>query len=176
MRLGSGRRSGSTAARRRQSDSSSVRSTRADRPGTTLVELIIVLMIASILATLAAPPITSYWNGRQIIQARDAFILTAAGARSSAAERGDLVLMNVYPDSNSVVLTDRNGTVVDVLRLQTDGTRAQMVGPELSICYLPRGYAHPGCRDGRDLPTSVGFTRGGDTLWAQITLGQVRRR
>lgn len=147
--------------------------TPLNRSGFSLLELIIVVMVGGILAGLAAPPITSYWSGRQMIQARNAFILASAGARSTAVELGDLVVMSVYPEGDSIVWTDRAGNLIDVLELEIDGTRADLVGPEISVCYMPRGYVHPTCRDGGDLPASVGFARGGDTLWAEITLGQV---
>lgn len=143
------------------------------RPGFTMIELVIVLIIGAVVTALAIPPMSSYLQGRNMQQARDAFIMIAAQGRIAAVEDGDLVLMEVSPATDSVVLMQRDGTVIDVLDLRDRDRRADLVGDEITICYMPRGYAHPSCRDGGDLPASIGFAFDGDTIWAELTLGQV---
>lgn len=146
------------------------------RPGFTMIELVLVLLIGGVVAAVAIPSMSSYLRGTNMQQARDAFIMIAAQGRAAAVEEGDLVLMEVSPATDSVVLTQRDGTLIDVLDLRDRDRQADMVGDEITICYMPRGYAHPSCRDGGDLPASIGFAFDGDTVWAELTLGQVERR
>lgn len=146
------------------------------RPGFTLIELVLVLLIGGVVAAVTIPSMSNYLQGRNMYQARDAFMMIAAQGRAAAVEEGDLVLMQVSPATDSVVLTQRDGTLIDVLDLRDRDRRADMVGNEITICYMPRGYAHPSCRDGGDLPASIGFTVDGDTVWAELTLGRVERR
>src|SRR5688500_675954 len=71
--------------------SRSMRRTRtqdgSDRRGFTLVELAVVLTIASILIGVAAPRITGAFQQRDVTGVRDSVILVAARARANAMER-----------------------------------------------------------------------------------------
>lgn len=144
------------------------------RPGFTLIELVLVLVIGGILAAVAIPPVSSYLQNRHMIQARDAFIMMAAQARAAAMEEGDYVLMTVSPDDDDVVVTRRDGTVLHTLDFTTGRTTDLLGDAEITICYTPRGFAHPACLDGGELPETFGFTSGGDTVQAQLTLGRAR--
>lgn len=106
-----------------------------------------------------------------MIQARDSFIMIAAQARAAAMEEGDYVLMTVSPDDDDVVVTRRDGTVLHTLDFTT-GRRADLLGSGITVCYTPRGFAHPACLDGSSLPATFGFTSGGDTVEAELTLGR----
>lgn len=145
------------------------------RPGFTLIELVIVILIGGLLAALAVPPLGAYVEGRNRVQARDAFMMVAARARAAAVEEGDFVLMTISSTGDSVVVTSqRDGAMIDVLRLYSGARKADIVGDgEFTVCYSPRGFAHPSCQDGADLPHLVGFASGGGTAWARLTLGQV---
>lgn len=141
------------------------------RPGVTLIELVIVMLIAGVLIALAYPPMRSYIASRDRLQERDALVMIAARARAAAVEKGEFVLMTVSPTDNSVVVK-HNGDVIDALRPRS--TIAREAGTsDITICYSPRGFAHPSCRDGGTLPDRVGFTSGDKTAWALITLGRV---
>lgn len=143
------------------------------RPGFTLIELVLVLVIGGILAAVAIPPVSSYLQNRHMIQARDSFIMMAAQARASAMEEGDYVLMTVSPANDEVVVTRRDGTTVLHTLDFTTGRTADLLGnAEITICYTPRGFAHPACLDGTSLPETFGFTSGGDTVQAELTLGR----
>lgn len=145
------------------------------RPGVTLVELTIVLMISGVMASLAFPPITATWERWQMLQARDEFIMASSVARAAAVERGDLVVMTVVPSAGAVVLRERDGTVIETFRVGTNGRRIELVGPGLTVCYLPRGHAHTSCGSGSSLPESIGFSTGTDTVWASVTVGRVEK-
>lgn len=141
------------------------------RPGFTLIELVLVLMIGGILVAVAIPPVSSYLQSRHSLQARDAFIMMAAQARAAAIEEGDYVLMTVSPADDEVVVTRRDGSVLHSLDLST-GRSADLQGTEITVCYTPRGFAHPSCLDGDALPATFAFTSGGNTVEAELTLGR----
>lgn len=154
---------------------------KPDRRGFSAVELVFVMLIAGTLMGLAMPAFRSYRNQREVMNAQHAYQMVAARARAAAVERGDVVILmtRIYRDSVFVMSGDMSDTL-EVLDFRNGETRADILldgtpAPFL-ICYMPRGFAHPSCKDGEYLPAKIGFTTwaGADTAWAVINaVGQV---
>lgn len=153
------------------------------RGGFTVVELLFVVMIAGILMSLAVPAFHDYIDRRGVMNARSAFSMAAARARAAAVERGDMVILmvRIYRDSVFVMSADEADTleVIDYRStgdspadILVDGTPAP-----LRLCYSPRGFIHPSCKDGEFVPRTIGFESRngtGETAWAVINAaGQV---
>jgi prepilin-type N-terminal cleavage/methylation domain-containing protein len=149
------------------------------RQGFTVIELLMVLTIVGVMSMMALPRMGSYMSKREAVNARDAFLLAAGRARSAAVERGEVVVLRVAPSEESVVVTNGSASdTIHVLDLKDGDMRADIVSATaIRVCYVPRGYAHPSCGSGSDLPLDVGFAGPGDTVWATIkAAGQVERK
>lgn len=148
------------------------------RPGFTMVELLIVVLIAGILGTVAFPGFSQYRQRREAMNAQDAFTGAASRARAAAVQRGEVVLLWVRPDADQTLVLSSDGADT-ILRLDLGGgeIRADLIGMGLTVCYLPRGYAHPSCGDGASLPQRIGFGNPVDTVWSVINaVGQVQEQ
>lgn len=157
------------------------RARRHARPGFTIVELLFVILIAGILMSFAVPAFREYNSRREVINARHAFMMSAARARAAAVERGEVVVLmvRIYRDSVFVMNADWTDTL-EMIDYREGEIRADIILEDtpapFRICYMPRGFVHPSCQDGEYLPTSIGFTNwtGADTTWATISaVGQV---
>ena len=147
----------------------------APRSGFSIIELTIVLMVGSILTSIA---ITSFngVSGRYAVGgARQSFMSMHARARAQAIEYGQTVRLNVDPGDDSVWLSRGNeilelldfGEVFNVdVRTSTDAN--------LWVCMSPRGFADTGCNNFSSTVT-VDFLLPSDTASVSIlTLGQMR--
>lgn len=154
---------------------------KANRPGFTAVELVIVVMLAGVLASLSFPAFKEYRSAREVMNARRAFTMSAARARAAAVERGEVVVLmvRIYRDSIFVMNGDWTDTL-EMIDFRGGETRADILldgtPAPFRICYVPMGFVHPSCQDGAYLPRRIGFTTwsGTDTAWAMINAaGQV---
>lgn len=157
------------------------RRTRANRPGFTAVELVLVVVIAGVLASLSFPKFKEYRSAREVMNARRAFTMSAARARAAAVERGDVVVLmvRIYRDSIFVMNGDWTDTL-EMIDFRSGETQSDIIlegtPAPFRICYVPRGFVHPSCQDGEYLPARIGFATwsGTDTAWALINAaGQV---
>lgn len=138
-----------------------------------MVELVIVLMVGAMVAGMASRGYVAVANERAVGNARDAMIQTAFRARAEAMRTGSVVFMHVRPDSGLVRVEAASGA--QLYLLDAAEYEADMVGPEMSLCYTARGYALPGCST-IDRVRGLGFARGGDTAAVAILpLGQIWR-
>jgi type II secretory pathway pseudopilin PulG len=141
-----------------------------------MIELIIVVLIASVLATIAIPQYSRYTSRKSATTARDAFISIATRARAEAIRTGDDVFMEVNPATHRVDVFNTAGTVEETLDLQNGPIRARILGNFiLDVRYTSRGFVHPATTilGGDVIFTSV---TGRDSALARITVGQVERR
>lgn len=140
------------------------------RRGFTLVELLAVVLIAGALGTLATPRLSLHMERRAVLQARDAFVAIAARGRSAALQRGEIVVLRALPDTDRIIVYGGNGSdTLEILDLASGRGVDLLAATAPVVCYTPRGFAHPGCGSGSQLPMRVSFTAGGDTLSATIT-------
>ena len=150
--------------------------TRHDREGFTILELMVVLAIAAALITIAVPSMQGVLASRQLGTARNALIGSAARARAESIQRGEVVRWKIlqsadtvltYTASDTIAVLDYRGDLRGDIRLSRDG--------DLTLCFTPRGFAHPACGDADELPMRIGFTLGNDTVTLVLTaLGQVK--
>jgi prepilin-type N-terminal cleavage/methylation domain-containing protein len=151
------------------------------RPGFTVVEVIVALMVVAVLGGIAIPQISKQSSRRAAHNAREAFIATASKARAEAIRAGEEVLLRVDAANDRVLITMRRdgSTVAQPLDLNQGDIRGSIVGgADFTLCYVPRGFAMPGCGSATAADTIVGFVspQGQDTAWARITLGRMERR
>jgi type II secretory pathway pseudopilin PulG len=141
-----------------------------------MIELIIVIMIASVLASIAIPQYSRYTSQKAATNARDAFISMATRARAEAIRTGDDVWMKVIPATNRVEVYNTAGTVNEVLDLENGPIQARILGNFwFDVRYTSRGFVHPShtIDAGDVIFTSV---QGRDSALARVTIGQVERR
>ena len=147
------------------------------RSGFSLIELLFVVLIAGVLGTLAFPRFSEYLRVRNVMNARSAFGLAAGRARAAAVERGDVVVLWAQPSTERIMVVGADGADTLLLLDFRDGdTQADLLmdATSLTVCYVPRGFAHPACGDGASLPLRLGFGNAADTLWSVINaVGQV---
>lgn len=152
------------------------------RWGFSVIELLIALVIAGALLGMAFPRFDHYRSVRAAVNARDAFTMAAARARSAAVEKGDVVVLMIRPYHDSVfVMTGDAQDTLEVLDYRSGQFPADLLmdtglPAPFRICYLARGFAHPSCGDGEHLPVKLGFRTNGVTMWSDINAtGQVER-
>ncbi len=152
---------------------------RARPTGYTLVELVIVMMIAALLLGLGVNALNKAASQRATQSARDGFIWQARRARTLAIQQGTRVRVVLYPDSTKAeARVVAPGHRDDVSAFGTEyNTRVSAGGADsVWICYEARGYANSNCTS-TGLPVTVTFSRGNISARAVVqALGQVEAR
>jgi prepilin-type N-terminal cleavage/methylation domain-containing protein len=147
------------------------------RPGFTVVELIIVVVLIGLMAMLAGPRFLEVAQRREAANSRDAFVWYAAQARARAVESGQEVRLVLDPLERKAWLW-QGGTPVDSLSFMGGDFGATIESEpdmaEIEVCYTPRGVARLSC--GTASTVVLRFTRAGRTSSARVwALGQVER-
>ena len=148
---------------------------KRQRTGFTIVELVIVLLMGSILTSIALYSFGNSAARYSVRGARNSFVTLHARARASAIERGTTttLLIDLAGDSAAII---RGDTVVERIHFD-DQFDVDLQGSStiLELCMSPRGYADDGCTS-FSTAQSVSFasTNGSDAESVEILpLGQL---
>ena len=139
-----------------------------------MIELVVVLMVGSVLTSIA---ITSFngISGRFATNgARQTFIAMNARARAQAVEYGRTVRLNLDPSGDSVWLS-RGGDVLEVLDFgeEFDVNILTSTNSGLRVCMNARGFADTECNNFSS-PVTVTFLLATDTASVRVlSLGQM---
>ncbi len=146
--------------------------------GFTLAEVLMVVVIVSVLVTIAVPKLTTAFQGRSVATAADQFVLAHSMARSTALRYGrqsqlhiDTVAARLWVDvdTSGTGVRDTIGFVHD---LAAQGVKVSGAG---LLCFDARGLAATGgsCQSGS---LTVQFREGSNVASLQVTtLGKVLR-
>ncbi len=146
--------------------------------GFTLIEVVVVLMIAAVLLTASFQALTKASADRAATGARDTYVWLARRARAQAVQRGTQVKVSIR-GSTARARVVMGSTVVDQVYFgqQFGASVTLSSGDSLVICYTPRGVASGVCSypSGSTLPvTTVTFQQGTRSASAVVqALGQV---
>jgi prepilin-type N-terminal cleavage/methylation domain-containing protein len=119
------------------------------RPGFSMIELAIVLVIAGIMASFTIPNFNQTARMRMAQNARDSFVWMGAQARSRAIEMGTTWLLEVDPISERAWIVRRNPTLAtDTLKMvnfvtEFGATITTSTSNKVTLCFNSRGYAWP---------------------------------
>ena len=144
------------------------------RSGFSVIELVVVLMVGSVLTSIA---ITSFngVSGRFATNgARQTFIAMNARARAQAVEYGRTVQLNLDPSGDSVWLS-RGSDVLEVLDFseEFDVNILTSTDSDLRVCMNARGFADMECNNFSS-PVTVTFLLATDTASVRVlSLGQM---
>ncbi len=156
--------------------------TPTPRGGYTIIELVVVLMIAATMLGLGVTSLTRASAERGAISARDTYVWLARRGRTLAVQRGTNVKLSLRVSSQRARLL-LGTTVLDQVYFYDQYAAKPLLSSgndSLVICYTPRGVASGSCSvpSGSTVPvTTVTFARGGRTASALVqALGQVEAK
>jgi prepilin-type N-terminal cleavage/methylation domain-containing protein len=142
--------------------------------GFTLIEVLIVLVISTILMSMAVKAFGATSSNLAARQARNVFNGMAARARAQAIESGftTMLVANIPGDS---VWIFANGRVVENVRFAEElGVDIRASAATVRICMSPRGYANTTCNSFNST-VKMAFVQGAESETIEILpLGQIR--
>ena len=152
------------------------------RPGFSMVEMVIAMVIAGIIASFAIPSFNNVQQNRMAMNARDSFMWMSNRARSRAIEMGTTWLLEVDPTTERAWIVRRNPTVAsDTLQkvdfpTQYASTISTAANTLVTICYNSRGFAWACAAGSPGSAVDVTFTHARRNSVVRIRpLGQVTR-
>lgn len=110
--------------------------------GFTVIELLIVMIIGSVLATIVSQSLGAYTRRRALDDSRAAVFHMASRARALGIDRGSATL-DIDPVLDTVTLS-QGGVTLEILDVDAD-YGVDLRGAAISICYSSRGYALSAC-------------------------------
>ena len=144
------------------------------RSGFSIIELVVVLMVGSVLTSIAIQSFHGVSGRFATRGARRTFMSMHARARAQAVEYGETVRLHLDPGGDSVWLS-RDG---DVLETVDFGEKFNVdirtsTASDLQVCMNARGFADTGCNNYTS-PVTVTFLLASDSASVRVlTLGQV---
>lgn len=142
--------------------------------GFTLLEVLIVLVISTVLMSMAVKAFGATSSHLSARQARNVYNGMVARARAQAIESGftTLVVANIPGDS---VWIFANGRVVENVRFAEEmGVDIQSASGTVRLCMSPRGYANTDCNSFSST-VKMTFAQGAEAESIEILpLGQIR--
>lgn len=144
------------------------------RSGFSIIELVVVLMVGSVLTSIAITEFNGVSGRFAVKGARQTLMSMHARARVQAVEFGQTVKLHVDPGGDSIWLS-RDGEVLDVLdfgkEFKVDIQTS--TDSEVRVCMNPRGFADTGCNSFTS-PVTITFVLTSDSASVLIlTLGQM---
>lgn len=144
------------------------------RSGFSIIELVVVLMVGSVLTSIAITEFNGVSGRFAVKGARQTLMSMHARARVQAVEFGQTVKLHVDPGGDSIWLS-RDGEVLDVLDFgkEFNVDIQTSTNSEVRVCMNPRGFADTGCNSFMS-PVTVTFVLMSDSASVLIlTLGQM---
>lgn len=144
------------------------------RSGFSIIELVVVLMVGSVLTSIAMTSFNGISGHYATKGARQTFMAMNARARAQAVEYGRIVRLNLDPGGDSVWLS-RGSEVLEVLDFgeEFDVDIRTSTNSELRVCMNARGFADTRCNNFSS-PVTVSFVLASDTASVQVlSLGQM---
>jgi len=110
-----------------------------------MVELVFVILIGSILVSIAIASFQNAQNRFAAKGARNEYATLQARARARAVELGQTVLFFVNTDGDSAYMFS-NGAISDVTNFRRElNVDLRSTPASFLMCMTPRGYADPTC-------------------------------
>jgi len=148
---------------------------RRSHAGFTIIELIIVILVGSILTTIALSRISGAQTRIAVRGAQTTYAAMHARARVHGIEFGQNVLFRVDANGDSIWI-EHDGNVLEKIRFGQDNINLKIVPNSVTSftqCFSPRGYTDTGCNSYNNL-MRVHFVQVADStgLWV-LPLGQL---
>ena len=144
------------------------------RSGFSIIELVVVLMVGSVLTSIAITEFNGVSGRFAVKGARQTLMSMHARARVQAVEFGQTVKLHVDPGGDSIWLS-RDGEVLDVLDFgkEFNVDIQTSTDSEVRVCMNARGFADTGCNSFMS-PVTVTFVLSSDSASVLIlSLGQM---
>ena len=144
------------------------------RSGFSIIELVVVLMVGSVLTSIAITEFNGVSGRFAVKGARQTLMSMHARARMQAVELGRTVKLNIDPVGDSIWLS-RGTVVLDVVNFGREFNVDVLTSSdaEIQVCMNPRGFADTGCNN-FNAPVTITFVLTLDTTSVLILpLGQM---
>ncbi len=144
------------------------------RSGFSIIELVVVLMVGSVLTSIAVREFNGVSGRFAVKGARQTLMSMHARARMQAVELGQTVKLNIDPVDDRVWLS-RGAVVLDAVDFGGEFNVDVQTSSdaEVQVCMNPRGFADTGCNNFSS-PVTITFVLASDTTSVLILpLGQM---